>query len=210
MSASRPKLAYISPLPPERSGISDYSAELLPELSHHYDIDVILAQDSVSDPWIKTNCSLRSVAWFRDHADIYDRVLYQFGNSEFHQHMFSLLEEVPGIVVLHDFFLSGITAHMDITGYQPDFWAQALYQSHGYGALQQRFYTSDTTEVVWRYPCNLGRFTKCVGCHCACRILPATRRASGMVIAPLTMDWAVIPLLRACQKLILIARAVAS
>ena len=65
----------------------------------------------------------------------------------FHQHMFSLLEEVPGVVVLHDFFLSGIAAHMDVTGYQPDFWAQALYQSHGYVALQQRFHASDTAEV---------------------------------------------------------------
>ena len=42
-SRSRPKLAYISPLPPERSGISDYSAELLPELGRYYDIDVVVA-----------------------------------------------------------------------------------------------------------------------------------------------------------------------
>ena len=194
MSDSRPKLAYISPLPPERSGISDYSAELLPELSHHYDIDVILAQDSVSDPWIKTNCSLRSVAWFKDHADIYDRILYQFGNSEFHQHMFSLLEEVPGIVVLHDFFLSGITAHMDITGYQPNIWAQALYQSHGYGALHQRFYTSNTTEVILRYPCNLGVLQSALGVivHAQYSRLMAEQWYG----VGTGMDWAVIPHLR--------------
>ena len=104
-------------MPPERSGISDYSAELLPELSRHYDIDVIVAQDSVSDPWINANSSLRTVAWFRAHADRYDRVLYHFGNSHFHQHMFSLLEEVPGVVVLHDFFLVQVIANMDLTGY---------------------------------------------------------------------------------------------
>jgi len=27
-----------------------------------------------------------------------------FGNSLFHKHMFALLKEVPGIVILHDFF----------------------------------------------------------------------------------------------------------
>jgi glycosyltransferase involved in cell wall biosynthesis len=163
MSVRRPKLAYVSPLPPERSGISDYSAELLPELSRHYDIDVIVAQDLVSDPWINANCSLRSVAWFRDHADHYDRVLYHFGNSHFHQHMFSLLEEAPGAVVLHDFFLSGIADHMEVTGYQLYFLAQALYQSHGYAALQQRFQASDTQEAVWRYPCNLSVLQSALG-----------------------------------------------
>jgi glycosyltransferase involved in cell wall biosynthesis len=44
----RPKLAYVSPLPPERSGISNYSAELLPQLSRYYDIEVVVAQESVS------------------------------------------------------------------------------------------------------------------------------------------------------------------
>ncbi|MFZ2171981.1 MAG: glycosyltransferase [Methylococcaceae bacterium] len=163
MSARRPKLAYVSPLPPERSGISDYSVELLPALSRHYDIDVIVAQDSVSNQWINANCTLRSVAWLKDHADLYDRVLYHFGNSHFHQHMFSLLEEVPGVVVLHDFFLSHVLSHMDFTGYQPKYWEQILYQSHGYAAAQQWFNASDTAEVVWRYPCNLGVLQSALG-----------------------------------------------
>ena len=52
----RPRLAYVSPLPPERSGIADYSAELLPELARHYDIDAVVAQPTVTDPWITANC----------------------------------------------------------------------------------------------------------------------------------------------------------
>jgi glycosyltransferase involved in cell wall biosynthesis len=194
MPARRPKLAYISPLPPERSGISDYSAELLPELSRHYDIDVIVAQDVVSDPWIKANCPLRSVAWFRAHADRYDRVLYHFGNSDFHQHMFSLLEEVPGVVVLHDFFLSGITAHMDVTGYQPGFWAQALSQGHGYAAVQQRFHASDAAEVVWRYPCNLGVLRGALGM--VVHSENSRRLADEWYGKGVAGDWVVVPLLR--------------
>jgi len=151
----RPKLAYISPLPPERSGISDYSAELLSELSRYYDIDVIASQDSVSDPWINANTKVQNVEWFRTHANSYERVLYHFGNSHFHQHMFSLLEEIPGIVVLHDFFLSGIVAHMDVNGLTPNGWADELYKSHGYNAVQERFQAIDTADVVWKYPCNL-------------------------------------------------------
>ena len=194
ISKDRPKLAYVSPLPPERSGISDYSAELLPELSRHYDIDVIVAQDSVSDPWIKANCILRGVEWFRDHADRYERVLYQFGNSHFHQHMFSLLEEVPGAVVLHDFFLSGIAEYMDVTGYQSDFLAQTLYQSHGYASLQQRFQASDSQEVVWRYPCNLDVLQNALGVIVHSEY---SRRLASRWYGDCAADeWMVVPLLR--------------
>jgi len=153
-AARRPRMAYVSPLPPARSGISDYSAELLPQLARHYDIDVVIAQDGVATPWIRANCGVRSVDWFRRHARDYERVVYHFGNSEFHQHMFGLLDEVPGIVVLHDFFLSGVVAHMEVTGVQPGYWARVLYEGHGYGALAHRFHAADTADVVWAYPCN--------------------------------------------------------
>ncbi len=159
----RPKLAYVSPLPPERSGISDYSAELLPELSRHYDIDVIIAQDTVSDPWIKANCAQRSVAWFKAHANQYERVLYHFGNSHFHQHMFGLLEQVPGVVVLHDFFLSGVAYHMDDTHYRPNFLAQTFYQSHGYAVVQQLFHAPNTMIVLQDYPGNLSVIQNALG-----------------------------------------------
>ena len=152
--ARRPRLAYVSPLPPERSGISDYSAELLPELARHYEIDVVVAQEAISDPWIKANCLVRTVKWFMESADTYDRVLYHFGNSAFHQHMFELLEKIPGVVVLHDFFLSGIVAHMDTHGFVPSYWVSELYSSHGYPAVQNRFAAKDAAGVVWKYPCN--------------------------------------------------------
>ncbi|MCF6178907.1 MAG: glycosyltransferase family 4 protein, partial [Geopsychrobacter sp.] len=87
----RPRLAFVSPLPPERSRIADYSAELLPELARHYDITIIAAQDRVDVPWVQANVSVRDVAWLRAHAHRFDRVLYHFGNSVSHAHMFDLL-----------------------------------------------------------------------------------------------------------------------
>ncbi|MCL7420750.1 MAG: glycosyltransferase [Methylobacter sp.] len=155
-SERRPKLAYVSPLPPEKSGIADYSAELLPELARLYEIDVIIAQESISDPWIRANCAIRSEQWFVEHADHYERVLYHFGNSDFHQHMFDLLKKIPGVVVLHDFFLSGIVAHMDFLGLSSGRWPRELYHSHGYAALRDRFHAKNTANIVWKYPCSLG------------------------------------------------------
>lgn len=163
IAVRRRKLAYISPLPPEPSSIGSDSAFLLPELARYYDIDVVIAQDAVSDPWIRSNCTLRSVPWFEAHADRYDRVLYQFGNSKCHQHMFDLLEAAPGIVVLHDFFLSEALGHHELTDKEAGSWAQCLYHSHGYGAVRQRFQDLDAVEVMSRYPCNRGVLQHAVG-----------------------------------------------
>lgn len=150
----RLRLAYVAPLPPERSGIAEYSVELLPELDRHYEIDVVTPQASVSDPWVKSNCRVRSIDWFRKHAGRYDRVLYQMGNSACHSHMFDLMEEIPGVVVLHDFFLSGVLAYLESAGVDPGCWTAALYESHGYPAVEQRF-SGDAGEVKLAYPCNL-------------------------------------------------------
>ena len=150
----RPKLAYISPLPPEDSCISDYSAELLPILFHYYDIEVFVNQTGVTDEWINTNCHVRSVNWFQKNAHTYDRVLYHFGNSGFHKYMFPLLEEVPGIVVLHDFFLSDVVWLMANDNMVPDALASELYHSHGYKALLEFKQANDRTEMIKAYPCN--------------------------------------------------------
>ena len=151
----RPRLAYISPLPPENSGISDYSAELLPELAHFYHIEVIIAQQLISDAWVRVNCPIRNIKWFREHAHEFDRVLYHFGNSSFHDHMFALLHDHPGVVVMHDFFLSDVIAYQDISGGNPNSWARALMTSHGWPAVIARFQAPEINSVVEEYPCNL-------------------------------------------------------
>lgn len=154
VSIKKHRLAFVSPLPPERSGISDYSAELLPELSNYYDIDVIVDQKIVLDSWITSNCSVRDVDWFENNFQYYDRVIYQFGNSHFHQHMFGLLKKIPGVVVLHDFFLSGIVAHMDHNGLTPNGWLLELYHAHGYKAFQEHIHSKDWNNEIIKYPCN--------------------------------------------------------
>ena len=153
---SRPKLAYVSPLPPERTGIADYSEELLSQLARYYDIDVIVAQETITSMWVKENCAVRTALWFSSHGHLYDRVLYHFGNSPYHQYMFDLLRRIPGVVVLHDFFLGHIVTHIDGLGCQeyPNFLAKTLYQSHGYPAIVERLNTNNTWDLAWRYPCN--------------------------------------------------------
>lgn len=187
----RPRLAYVSPLPPERSGISDYSAELLPELARHYDIDVVVDQTEVTDPWVRANCPVRDAAWFDAHAGLYDRIVYHFGNSLFHRHMFGLLERHPGAVVLHDFFLSGVLAAMEGDGLEPGAWVRALYGSHGYPAVRSRFSPDGPRETIWTYPCNLSVLQSATGVIIHSE--SSRRLAASWYDPDSTLDWEVVP-----------------
>lgn len=193
-SASRPKLAYVSPLPPARSGIADYSAELLPELARFYDIDAVVAQTEPPDPAIAANCTIRSVDWFVEHADHYDRVMYHFGNSVFHEHMFELLNRVPGVVVLHDFYLSDLQAHREAHLLIEYAWVRELYRSHGYNAVRERFNAVEAGDVVRAYPCNFGVLERANGIIVHSE--HSRRLAGAWYGAVVAKDWKVVPLLR--------------
>ncbi len=89
------RVAYYSPLPPERSGIADYSAHLLPALAER--VEVVVVRPG----------RLRR----RPRADV---ALYHVGNDpQAHGWIVDELRRRPGVVVLHEFVLhhlvSGIT-----------------------------------------------------------------------------------------------------
>ncbi|MES3023402.1 MAG: glycosyltransferase [Pseudomonadota bacterium] len=148
----RPRLAVISPLPPQHSGIADYSAALIPELARHYDIELVVDQPHVSETRLAPY-PLRQLAWFEAHAHEYDRLLYHFGNSEAHRHMFALLRRHPGVVVLHDFFLSGVLDNLERDGYLPNGFVTALHASHGYTGLLEHG-AIGRNAAIWKYPLN--------------------------------------------------------
>ena len=98
------KVAYYSPLPPERSGIADYSALLLPALQER--ADVVVPARGQTKPPRGTELSV-----------------YHVGNNpDVHGWIVDALRRTPGIVVLHDFVLhhlvAGLTlARKDVAGY---------------------------------------------------------------------------------------------
>jgi glycosyltransferase involved in cell wall biosynthesis len=158
---ARPRLAYVSPLPPEKSGIADYSAELVPELARWYDIELVVEHEHATDARL-AGFVQRTPGWLREHAGHYDRVLYHFGNSHAHRHMFELLREVPGTVVLHDFFLSGVLDNLEREQYLPHGFLKALYESHGFtGLLDHR--KSGRNPAIWKYPLNKGVLDSAAG-----------------------------------------------
>jgi len=190
----KPRLACVSPLPPEQSGISDYTAQLLKDLSDHYDIEVIVQQTMVSDEWILAHCPVRTVDWFKQHHPQFDRVLYHVGNSHFHAHILELMANIPGVVVLHDFFISGLQSHR-LQGDGGQAWRNMLHASHGYPALLADQLPSDRADVVWQYPCNLPVLQQALGIIVHSDF--SLRLARQWFGDHTPIDWPIIPLLRA-------------
>nr|WP_315255740.1 glycosyltransferase [uncultured Duganella sp.] len=193
LPARRPRLAYISPLPPEQSGIADYSVGVVRELAQWYDIELVIDQDGVADADLRAAFPLRSPAWFDAHAHEFDRVVYHFGNNHMHRYMFDMLQRHPGVVVLHDFYLSGVVDQMERGGYRAGAFYNALYQSHGYTALLEHTRLG-RNDSIWSFPTN-----KAVLDHAAGIIVHsdyARTLAEQWYGAGAADDWQVVPLPR--------------
>ena len=90
------RIAYFSPMPPEASGIADYSALLLPALRRH--VDVVVVKRGTKRP----------------PRDV-DLAVYHIGNNpEAHGWILDALRRTPGLVVLHDFVLHHLVAGITV------------------------------------------------------------------------------------------------
>ena len=88
------KVAYYSPLPPERSGIADYSTLLLPALRER--VEIVVADKG-------------------KHAPAADVALYHVGNDpDAHGWIVDALRKRPGVVVLHEYVLHHLVAGITI------------------------------------------------------------------------------------------------
>ncbi|PMP88489.1 MAG: hypothetical protein C0172_02525, partial [Caldisphaera sp.] len=111
LNDKKPKLAYISPLPPEKSGISSYSREFLPYLSKYYDIEAIVDQDKVNDSWILQNISIRNIDYFKKNYKHYDRVLYDITSiidTYLHNRVLEFIKYFPGLLVCNERFIESL------------------------------------------------------------------------------------------------------
>ena len=140
------RLAYVSPLPPVRSGISDYSVDLLRSLQS-------VALSGPEDPVTRAASSLGVVRVpgqeVRD--DLEERLhpmavgqleagvasgellpWYQMGNNPYHSEIGRLARRLPGVLTLHDIWLHHLLieetlAQGDVAGY-----VDRLTEEHGW------------------------------------------------------------------------------
>lgn len=90
------RIAYFSPMPPERSGVADYSALLVPALGERLDVTVVKRG--------RTRAPRGT-----------DVSLYHVGNNpDAHAWIVDALRKESGVVVLHDFVLHHLVAGMTV------------------------------------------------------------------------------------------------
>jgi glycosyltransferase involved in cell wall biosynthesis len=107
------RVAYFSPLPPERTGVADYSALLLPALRERLDVTVV-------------RHGRRRAPRGTDVA------LFHVGNNpDAHSWIVDALRRVPGVVVLHDFVLHHLVAGMTVGRRDGHGYLDAMEREHG-------------------------------------------------------------------------------
>ncbi len=116
-----PRIAWFTPLPPVRSGIAQYSRELLPSLAAVHQIDLFVdgrPEDvSAPDAGMRVFSALDFV--WRERERPYDLIVYQLGNAPCHDYMWAYLVSYPGLVVLHDGQLHHARGRMLLQQWQP-------------------------------------------------------------------------------------------
>jgi glycosyltransferase involved in cell wall biosynthesis len=107
------KVAYFSPMPPEQTGVADYSALLLPALRERIDVAVVKRGRKRSPGGT-------------------DVALYHVGNNpDAHAWIVEALRRRPGVVVLHDFVVHHLVAGMTIGRRDGHGYLDAMEREHG-------------------------------------------------------------------------------
>ena len=106
------KLAFFTPLPPIKSGIADYSVDILNNLVKYFDIDVFVDLNYEVEYEFEAKINIFPYTEFPRKRKEYFDVIYQMGNSEYHAYMINYIQNYPGTVVLHDYNLHGLLYHL--------------------------------------------------------------------------------------------------
>ena len=107
------RVAHFSPMPPERTGIADYSALLVPELQKH--MEVVVQRRGRRRP-----------------ARGADLNVYHIGNNpDAHAWIVEALRRSPGLVVLHDFVLHHLVAGMTLGRGDGQAYIDAMHREAG-------------------------------------------------------------------------------
>lgn len=126
------KLDYVSPLPPVRSGIADYSIDLLPHLAERADVRLIRLPGQPVAPEVEARWPVAPFeAAGRDERG--ERLpLYQMGNNRWHEAVMSLAFRLPGVLTLHDVLLHHVLLDVTLGRHEFDPYVERLTRDHGW------------------------------------------------------------------------------
>ncbi len=138
------KLNWFSPLPPARSGISDYLWHVLPSLAERASLTLWTNQDDWDSALERyaTVKKYHGIDEFWRQVNQAEMTIYHVGNNPvFHGEIWELSTHHPGVIVLHDVALQHlfievfIQYHHDIAGYLASM--ERFYGKRGRRAAQR-------------------------------------------------------------------------
>lgn len=149
------RLAWFSPLPPQRSGIADYSAELLPHLAEHLELELFVDEGVRVDPAIRARFPVHGERAFPGMRERFDAVLYHLGNNvDYHARIWQTAVRFPGIVVLHEAMLHHLVRGMTLSRGDLEGYVEGMRYAYGRTgqALARRSVDTGIPLDVWSYP----------------------------------------------------------
>ncbi len=113
-------VGFVGPLPPTRSGIADYDAEILSSLSKNSSLSLRAYEPPSASQALNAG---------------HDVLLVQIGNDPLHapsvEALFDPERRTPAVVVLHEFVLHHLFAAAYLTRSRPGDYARELERAHG-------------------------------------------------------------------------------
>ena len=157
-------VGFVGPLPPTRSGIADYDAEILSSLSKNSSLSVSSYEPADAAAALKAK---------------HDVLLVQIGNDPLHapsvEALFDPERRTPSVVVLHEFVLHHLFAAAYLTRSRLEDYARELVRAHGargraFAATRQDGSYLPVWDLdPWLYPMSAGviRAAEAVVAHSA-------------------------------------------
>lgn len=128
------RLAYFTPLPPSKSGIADYNAELLPYLAESAEITVFVEHErELRQNRGQGKYEVRDVLHFAGlHAERpFDLCIYHQGNNPYHEFVYDHALKTPGLVVLHEHCLHHLFALKTLERGDAATYRKIMFQTYG-------------------------------------------------------------------------------
>src|SRR5215213_5160260 len=137
MPKDLPKIAWLSPFPPQKSGIANYSYWLTKALQAHFCIDLYYDDEPPSEA-IRNEFNVYPLSVFARQRESYDEVIYHLGNhTGFHKEIYKLAWNYPGTVVLHDYNINAFMHDAFYCQNEEQFYKQALLEGYGDEGLEE-------------------------------------------------------------------------
>lgn len=169
MPSKLPQIAWFSPLPPQRSGIANYSYWLIRALKTSFEIHLYYDEQAPSAE-LKKEFAIYPLSRFPAHYKDYREVIYHLGNhTGFHREIYKLAWSFPGMVVLHDYNLAAFMHDAFYCQNEEQLYRQALLEGYGEEGLQEYEALRDgLLPDIARFPMShavIGRSRKAVVHH---------------------------------------------